>query len=138
MAAPHRLRLLGRVSQDELIEIYQRAGLCVFPSFVEAFGLACAEAMSCGAPVAASRLAAGAEIVEHGRSGLLIDPRDPAGMAETMLHILAEPQLGRALGEQARRRVVERYPIRLTAERTLALYEDALQARETWRKSRVA
>jgi glycosyltransferase involved in cell wall biosynthesis len=132
MAAPNRLRLLGSVSQKRLADLYRGTRACVFPSHAEAFGLACVEAMSCGAAVVASNLAAGAEIVEDGRSGLLADPRDPAALAGAILRLLTAPSLASALGEQARRRVVERYSMRLTAERTLALYDELRRENQPW------
>ena len=135
MAAPNGMRLLGRIPQEELAELYRRAAVCVFPSHGEAFGLACVEAMSCGAAVIASPLGAGAEIVEDGRSGLLADPREPERLAAAIESLLAQPSLARGLGEAARRRVEERYSIERTAEATLALYE---RTRQAWRKERVA
>ena len=138
MAAPDRLRLLGRVSQEALVDLYRRAGVCVFPSRAEAFGLACVEAMSCGAAVIASPLGAGAEVVEDERSGLLTDPRDPVRLADAILRVLRQPDLGRNLGDAARRRVMEKYSIQLTAERTLEFYERTLRANQLWRKQHVA
>ena len=132
MLAPGRVRLLGRVDRGKLAELYGRAGACVFPSHVEAFGLACVEAMSCGAPVVASRLGAAAEIVEDGRNGLLIDPRGPEQIAAALSRLLEQPALAAALGAQARRTAVERYSMHRTAERTLALYHELGRAKRPW------
>jgi glycosyltransferase involved in cell wall biosynthesis len=138
MMAPNRLRLLGRIDHAQLPELFRRAAVCVFPSHVEAFGLACVEAMSCGAAVVASGLAAGPEIVEDGRSGLVIDPRAPDRIADALLRVLERPELRDNLGREARRRVCERYSIRAAAEATLALYHKALREKEPWRTTRVA
>ena len=138
MTARNRLRLLGRVSQRELAALYQRAAVCVFPSRAEAFGLACAEAMSCGAAVVASALGAGAELVEEGRSGLIVNPRNPAALAEAIEGLIARPELARSLGEAARQRVEERYSIDRTARATLGRYERALRTRDAWRRKHVA
>lgn len=138
LAAPQRLQLLGPVDRERLAALYRRAGVCVFPSHVEAFGLACVEAMSCGAPVVASRAAAGAEIVEEGRSGLLVDPREPAEIAAAILRCLSRPDLAQTYGEQARRRVVQHYTMRQTAERTLELYAELQGAKALWPKRSAA
>ncbi len=123
LVAPDRLRLLGFVARERLLELYRRAGACVFPSHVEAFGLACVEAMSCGAAVVASRLGAAAEIVED-RCGLLVDPRTPQPIANALLRLLRNPAEAHALGRRARELVVERYSLRSTAVRTLELYAE--------------
>jgi glycosyltransferase involved in cell wall biosynthesis len=138
MTAPNRIRLLGRVSQPELAALYRRAAVCVFPSRAEAFGLACAEAMSCAAAVVASSLGGGAELVEHGRSGLVVDPRDPAALLEAIEALIARPAFARSLGDAASPRVEEKYSIERAARATVEHYEQALRTKDAWRKKHVA
>ena len=68
------VRLLGRVGDSELPQLYNLATALVFPSFYEGFGLPALEAMSCGCPVLAARISALPEVV--GEAGLYFDPAE--------------------------------------------------------------
>jgi glycosyltransferase involved in cell wall biosynthesis len=68
------IRYVGEVSHDEKVRLLQRARATVFPiQWPEPFGLVMVESMACGTPVLATRLGAVPEVVEHGRSGLVVD-----------------------------------------------------------------
>jgi glycosyltransferase involved in cell wall biosynthesis len=79
----------GRVSADELVELYRTASALVFPSLYEGFGLPPLEAMACGCPVAASRAASLPEVC--GDAAELFDPRSPADMARAIEAVLGDP-----------------------------------------------
>jgi glycosyltransferase involved in cell wall biosynthesis len=98
----------------------------VFPSRVEAFGLTCAEAMACGCPVVATRLASGPELVEDGISGLLADPANPFDLAEKINILLSNTELAQKLGNNARQRVLENFDLRDLGPRNLAFYQSVL------------
>lgn len=83
-----RVRLLGSVSDGELVALYRNAGVFVLPSLFEGFGIPLLEAMSLGCPVAASDRTAVPEIV--GRAGALFDPEDPAAIARAIQAILSD------------------------------------------------
>jgi glycosyltransferase involved in cell wall biosynthesis len=63
--------LLGRLSEKELIDEYQKCDALLFPSRFEGFGYVALEAMSCGKPVVATDSSSIPEVVENGVSGLL-------------------------------------------------------------------
>jgi glycosyltransferase involved in cell wall biosynthesis len=69
----------GRVSDDELVELYRRAAALVFPSLYEGFGLPVLEAMACGCPVAAADATSLPEVA--GGAAELFDPRDREDLA---------------------------------------------------------
>jgi glycosyltransferase involved in cell wall biosynthesis len=94
-----RVHWLGYVPEDELIALYGGARLFVYPSRLEGFGLPVLEAMSCGAPVVASDVAALREVA--GDAALLVPPGDVPALAEAMEAVLAQPERAermRALG----------------------------------------
>ena len=68
----------------------------------ESFGLAALEAMACEVPVIATNVGGLPELVTNGADGYLIPPRDIAAGARYALEILARPDRGRAMGQQAR------------------------------------
>jgi len=94
-----RVHWLGYVPEDELIALYGGTRLFVYPSRLEGFGLPVLEAMSCGAPVVASDVAALREVA--GDAALLVPPGDVAALAEAMEAVLSQPERAermRALG----------------------------------------
>src|SRR5207237_4371829 len=69
-----RVRLIGYVNDDELRALYSSCRAFIYPSLYEGFGLPPLEALACGAPVIASRIAALEETI--GDAGILVDPLD--------------------------------------------------------------
>jgi glycosyltransferase involved in cell wall biosynthesis len=68
------IEYVGEVGHGDKIELLERARALVFPiSWEEPFGLAMIEAMACGTPVIATRRGSVPEVVEHGRSGIVVD-----------------------------------------------------------------
>lgn len=113
----------GHVPRQKLLDVYQTCGVAVFPSRAEAFAMAPLEAMASGCPTIYSRRGSGPELLEHGRQGLLVDPDDPAQIAEAILRVQTDPSLARELGEAGRARVRECFSIeKLTAE-NVVFYE---------------
>jgi glycosyltransferase involved in cell wall biosynthesis len=96
---------LGFVPRRELEQLYARAAVVVFPSRQEGLPVALLEAMAQGCPVVATRVGGIPQLVEDGRSGLLVPPRDPVALRAAIDTLLADPELGRRLGREARERV---------------------------------
>ena len=77
----------GRVSRDELVELYRRASALVFPSLYEGFGQPVLEALACACPVACSDLPPLREVA--GDAAVYFDPRDPESIAAATLEAIA-------------------------------------------------
>jgi glycosyltransferase involved in cell wall biosynthesis len=75
------------------------ADLVVFPSTVPHFARPVIEAGAMARPVVASRLGGVEELVDDGRTGILVPPADPGALADAIVRILLDPPLARALGE---------------------------------------
>jgi glycosyltransferase involved in cell wall biosynthesis len=77
LVAPHlssRIEYVGEVSHGEKVELLQNARATLFPiEWEEPFGLVMIESMACGTPVIATRWGAVPEVIEHGRSGIIVD-----------------------------------------------------------------
>src|SRR5581483_8365297 len=82
------VRFPGHVSDAELVALYQMANCLVFPSLYEGFGLPVLEAMSAGCPVITSNVSSLPEVA--GNAGLLIDPLNPAAIAQAMSTVLED------------------------------------------------
>ncbi len=97
---------------DDVPAQLRSAHVFVHPAvWAEAFGLTIVEAMAMGKPVVASQVGGIPELIEHGVSGLLTPPGHAEALAHALDALALSPSLRRALGEQARRRVVERFPL---------------------------
>jgi len=116
----------GRLSVDDLVRHYGRAEVAVVPSLYEGFGLPAAEAMSCGLPVVATTAGALPEVVEDGRSGILVPPRDSAALARAIAQLLKDDHLRKAMGEEGRRRVRTRFDWSEAARKTIEVYQEVL------------
>ncbi len=86
-AQPKNLEFLGRVSEQELADLYQSAQVLLFPSFVEGFGLTPLEAQSFGCPVISSDRQPMTEILSD--SVLYADPKDLAGWEAALNSVLS-------------------------------------------------
>ncbi len=122
-----KVKLTGRISDDEKRLFYQSAALYAFPSLYEGFGFTPLEAMACGLPVVASNRSSLPEVV--GTGGLLVDPT-AARFAAAMVSILTDEHLHRELSERALEQA-SRFSWDQTAEQTRAAYLDAVDSRHT-------
>ena len=96
---------LGEISRSALAVEYVGADCFCLPTVQEGFGLVFAEAMAAGLPIVACRAAAVPEVVEDGRTGLLVRPNDPEELARAMERVLTNAGLRAELGAAGRRRV---------------------------------
>lgn len=97
-------RYLGRVSLEALREAYRGSDLLLFPSRLEGFGYAAAEALACGLPVLCAQGGAVAEIVPD--SCGIACPSDAAACAEAVLALAADPGRHEAMRRSARAHAV--------------------------------
>ncbi len=121
-----RVTFTGRLSIEELVRHYSAAQVAVTASLYEGFGLPCAEAMSCGTPVIATKAGALPEVVNHGRAGLLVPPEDPTALAAAIKQLLSNNSLRQRLGDAGRKRIEEAFSWHDAAKRTLKVYEEVI------------
>jgi len=96
---------LGEIARQALAVEYVGADCFCLPTVQEGFGIVFTEAMAAGLPVVACRAAAVPEVVEDGRTGLLVSPRSPEELAMALEKVLTSAALRRELGDNGRRRV---------------------------------
>jgi glycosyltransferase involved in cell wall biosynthesis len=124
-----RLTIAGRVSNEELVDLYRRATVVAVPSRYEGFGLPAAEAMACGTPVVAAAAGALPEVIATGGGGLLVPPEDPEALAKAIATLAEQPEARAALGAQAPARIEAAYSWRRVAERTVEVYREVAAER---------
>jgi glycosyltransferase involved in cell wall biosynthesis len=87
------VRFLGYLPEETLAVMYRLAGVFVFPSLYEGFGLPPLEAMASGTPVVTSNVSSLPEVA--GDAALLVDPYDPQAIADGIYHVLTDERLRR-------------------------------------------
>jgi glycosyltransferase involved in cell wall biosynthesis len=122
--ARDEIELTGFVSDEELAALYRACKLFIFPSLYEGAGLPILEAMSCGAPVAASNTSSIPELL--GDLEATFDPADPADIARCLGEVLEDTAALDSLRERSRRRLGV-YTWERVANETIAGYERAMQ-----------
>jgi glycosyltransferase involved in cell wall biosynthesis len=88
------------------------------------------EAMACGLPCVATRVSGSEDLISDGVNGLLVEPEQPAEMAQALRRIIENTELAQRLGSEARATVVRDYQLITIVERCLELYSRLLH-RET-------
>jgi alpha-maltose-1-phosphate synthase len=118
----------GMLAKPEIIQILSHATVFACPSVYEPLGIVNLEAMACATAVVASRVGGIPEVVDDGRTGLLVPPGDPAALAAALNELLAAPERATAMGLAGRARAVEHFGWGAIAEQTITLYTDVLAA----------
>ena len=90
--------------QEDVALWFSLADVAAMPSHYEAFGLTALEAISCGVPMIASRLDGIAEIIENETSGILVEPKNAAALAEAILRVLHSKSLASKLSREGEKR----------------------------------
>lgn len=121
---------LSLVPPAEVGALYARADVFVNPTRAEGFGFTNAEAQGHGVPVISSRLGAIPEVVEDGRTGVLVAPDDPPALLAAMRRMAAEPAWRRDLGAAGRERFLRLFARPVFQRELRALYDEALQRAE--------
>lgn len=116
------------VSDEQLIDLLNRASAMLYAPRLEPFGYAPLEAGACGCPVITVFEGGMKETVVDGVNGLVTDP-DPGAMAGALVRLVADPALAARLGSQARRFVQERFSLRAAIDRIEAELLDVSAAR---------
>lgn len=116
-----RVTLMGAQPQMQLLQTLRRATVLVLPCVVAATGdrdglpTVLLEALAVGLPAISTTLGGIMEIIEHGKSGLLVPPGDPMRLANAIEEVLANPQLRERLGWQGRSKAEKAFDIRKNA-----------------------
>jgi glycosyltransferase involved in cell wall biosynthesis len=121
-----RARWLGKVPFGEIADLYARADLLVYPSFLEGFGFPPLEAMATGTPVVASNASCLPEVL--GDAALLVDPNDDAGFAAAVESVLNSPDLRERLIEAGKSRA-GKFTWDRCAELTAGVYNRAARSK---------
>jgi glycosyltransferase involved in cell wall biosynthesis len=119
-----RMRFLG--FRDDAADLIAALDILAVPSSSDGTARVVAEAMAAGVPVVASRVGGLPDQVTHRRTGLVVDPQDPEGLATALVSLLLAPDEARQLGE-AGRAYAARFPHAALVDRMEEVYSEAHQ-----------
>ena len=100
--------------------------LLVIPSLSEGTPLVTLEAMAAGVPVLATRVGGIPEQICHGRTGWLVEPANPAALADAMLYLLSHPRERQELGQAGCQAVTQHFSFERMVQETLTIYRTVL------------
>ncbi len=115
--------LVGSMSTEEVAEYLRAASMIVLPCVVardgnvDALPTVLLEAMACARPVVSTRLSGIPEIVEEGRTGLLVDPSDIEALADALGRLLDHPEEAAAMGQFGRDRAESLFDLHVNAKK---------------------
>jgi glycosyltransferase involved in cell wall biosynthesis len=124
LAVRDKTHFIGQVSDPA--PYYALASVLALPSLSEGSPLALLEAMGAGLPIVATKVGGVPEMVEHERSALLIEPRQPENLARALMHVLTSENLSRELGEGARHTAQTRFTPQAHRTARLDIYREVV------------
>ncbi|MBI4437189.1 MAG: glycosyltransferase [Candidatus Omnitrophica bacterium] len=121
----HHVLFLGE--QERIQAILKRCDVVVLSSLNEGMGRVLLEAQAMGKPVIGTRVGGIPEVIQEGKTGYLVPPKDPQALAEKLLLLLKDPEKGRKMGEAARIWVDETFSVQEMVRRIDAVYQELLK-----------
>ena len=124
LGVARNVHFTGSIPDDELREFYAACDVFAFPSLtpIECLGLSMIQAMACGKPVVASRINGAPEVVVEDETGFLVEPNNPAQLAEKISTLLANPERRTSMGENGMRRAHAMFNQKNLAEELRQIY----------------
>jgi glycosyltransferase involved in cell wall biosynthesis len=121
-----RVRWHGQVPQSKLPELYRHAAAVVVPSVDEGLGLSAVEALLCETPVVAFDSGGLRDVIQHEKTGLLVQPGDRAALAKTLDNLLSRDGHGAQLGKAGRLYALSTFAPESAARRYAEIYRQVL------------
>ena len=125
--AIHNVTYLGSVPYTEIKTQIEQATVCVFPTFAEALPVSWIEAMAMQKPVVASNVGWASEIIDDGKNGFLVNPKEHSEYASKIQTVLADEKMQIQLGIEARKKIIKKFSIEIVAQQSVDFYQKFLK-----------
>ena len=122
----NKVYFTGYLNSKQVTKMYKCADVAAFPSTYEPFGIVALEGMLSGTPVVVSDVGGLNEIVEHGQNGMKSYAGNPNSLADSILTLLYNPELGMKLAKNAKTKVKLQYNWQKIAQDTHFAYQKAI------------
>ena len=113
---------LPHVSRSELVKLYSLSDVFVLPSIYEPFGIVLIEAMACETACIGMRVGGIPDIIDHGRTGLLVQSDNPTGIFEAISDLYHDPEKRSVMGKNGRDRVISCFDWESISKKTIGVY----------------
>lgn len=120
--ARKKLQYHGIVSSEFRDTLYQEAYICVMPSRYESFGLVLLETMQYRLPTVSTKVGGIPEVIQDGKTGVLVSPDDPIALGEAVIKLLQDPILHKKISRSTEKELKNRFSIERVAEETDEFY----------------
>ncbi len=122
------VKFLGFLKREELIEEYKNAIALIVPSVCfESFGMIIIEAFACSTPVIAANIGGMAEIIEHNKTGFLVEPENSEEIEKYIKFLWENKDKAIEMGKNAKKIVQEKYNQDIYYEKLMKVYEEVLK-----------
>mgnify|MGYP000507141672 CR=1 FL=1 len=130
---------LGWQSRERVYELTQKAAVVVLPSlWYEGFPMTAVEALGAGVPLIASRIGSLAEIVDHGRTGLLVAPGDVQALRSALEWVASHPAELARMRREARAEFLAKYTAGQNYRSLMQIYQSVLVGKQSLSRTRAA
>lgn len=124
---------LGYFNEDKLIQIYNKATICVFPSYKENFPLVGLEALACGKAIIATKTGF-SEIIDNNKNGLLINPKNPRELESAIIKLMKNQKLRKKFERNARKKALQ-FDYKRIMGKYYSLYKNLLKNKNDKRRT---
>ena len=127
---PHRVKMYGWLDHDsrELVELYQKSSIFVFPSISENFPVSLLEAMLAGSAIIATDIGACKEVL--GDAARFVPPRDSKAIGKQLVDLIKNSEARNSLGRQSRERVLKNFTWSRIGQTYQALFSCMLDGKD--------
>lgn len=116
--------------RSDVPSVIKGLDIFVLPTLQEALGTSILEASAMGIPVIATRVGGVPEAVIEGKTGILVEPQDSAGLADAIIRLLKDAPLRERMGKEGRRAAVENYSTDIMSKRMKSLYAELMNSKK--------
>ena len=121
-----RIKFLGWQERAEVANLLHGCEVFVLPSRSEPFGVAIVEAMACRKPVVATKAGGIPEIIQNGKNGILVEPDNPAALAEALVNVIKNRPFQRLIANNGYLTVQEKFRCENTGRSYATVFADLL------------
>jgi len=125
-ASINKVLFLGKLDTDELIKELCDSNFFVHPSYMENSSNSICEAMALGMPVIATNVGGTSSLIRDGIDGILVQEGEPFSLTAAIVELIKDYNQAKILGENARKRSIDRHNPNILKEKMLRIYSDIL------------
>jgi glycosyltransferase involved in cell wall biosynthesis len=126
MNLEENITIKGYVTSEEKIKIISQSNAMLFPSKCEGFGLVILESWQQNRPVIASDIPPMSDIIQHEKTGLIVDPNDEKKWAEKIIQLIKNPSISDEMGKKGNKVLHEKYNQEIFYQKLISMYQSVL------------